>query len=171
MSKILKAILLIILASVLLLAGCPAGSQSPSAAQVGKQAPDFTLQNLDGQSVSLSDFLGKPVLLNFWATWCPPCRHEMPYLQEVYEEWSGKGLVVLAINMGESPFDVKTFTEAYNLSIPALVDVAGNAAHEYNIMSIPTSFFIDSDGIIKQKIIGAFPSTAAIERYLGQIIP
>lgn len=171
MSKILKAILLVILASVLLLVGCPAGFQSSSAAQVGKQAPDFTLQNLDDQSVSLSDFRGKPVLLNFWATWCPPCRHEMPYLQEIYDEWSGKGLVVLAINMGESPFDVKTFMETYNLSIPALVDVAGNAAHKYNIVSIPTSFFIDSDGIIQQKIIGAFPSTAAIERYLSQIMP
>ena len=167
MNKMSKTVLLIILACVLLVTGC----SEPSTAQVGKQAPDFTLQNLDGQSVSLSDFRGKPVLINFWATWCRPCVYEMPYLQETYEEWSSKGLVMLAINMGESPFTVKQFLQAYNLTLPALIDIQGDAARKYNIISIPTSFFVDSDGIIREKIIGAFPNKGTIEQHLDKIMP
>jgi len=87
----LKVVLLIILTLGLLVTSCA----EPSVARVGEPAPDFKLQNLDGQYISLSDLRGKPVLLNFWATWCKFCRDEMPYLQQVYEEWSGKGLVVL----------------------------------------------------------------------------
>jgi len=95
----------------------------------------------------------------------------MPYLQETYEEWSSKGLVMLAINMGESPFTVKQFVQAYNLNLPALIDIQGDAAHKYNIISIPTSFFVDSDGIIREKIIGAFPNKGAIEQHLDKIMP
>lgn len=167
MNKMVKVVSLIILTCVLLVTGCSA----PSVARVGEPAPDFRLENPDGQSVSLSDFRGKPVLLNFWATWCPPCRNEMSYLQEVYEEWSGKGLVVLAINLGEDPTEVKRFLQAQGLSLPVLIDVPGDSAHQYNIFSIPTSFFIDSDGIIQQKIIGAFPSKGAIETHLIEIMP
>ena len=167
MNKMVKVVWLIILTSMLLLTGCSA----PSVARVGGSAPDFRLENLDGQSVSLSDFRGKPVLINFWATWCKPCVHEMPYIQQVYEEWSEKGLVVLAINLGESPFTVKQFLQTYNLTLPVLIDIQGNSAHQYNIMSIPTSFFIDSDGIIRQKIIGAFPNKGAIEQHLTNIMP
>ena len=94
----------------LLVSGCSAGSEL-SEAQVGNLAPDFQLDNLDGKPVALSDLKGKPVLLNFWATWCPPCRDEMPYIQEIYDEWSDEGLVVLAINYGESASRVKEFVQ------------------------------------------------------------
>jgi len=167
MNKMLKVVWLIILTCMLLVTGCSA----PSVAQVGKSAPNFQLENLDGQPVSLSDFRGRPVLLNFWATWCPPCRGEMPYLQEVYEAWSGKGVVVLAINLGESPAQVKGFLETHNLSLPVLIDIPGDSAHQYNISSIPTSFFIDSDGIVREKVLGAFPSKETIETRLIEIMP
>ena len=162
----LKVVWLITLTSMLLVTGC-----SSPVARVGESAPGFRLENLDGQSVSLNDFRGKPVLLNFWATLCRPCVYEMPYMQQVYEEWSGKGLVVLAINIGENPSKVQEFLQALNLSLPVLLDTKENAASKYNIIAIPTSFFIDSDGIIREKIIGAFPSKEAIEKQLDSIMP
>lgn len=169
MNKVFKAALLIILTSGLLVTGCAADTE-PSA-QEGKLAPDFQLQDLDGQSVALSDFRGKPVLLNFWATWCSPCRSEMPYIQQVYDEWSDKGLVVLAINIGESPATVKEFVQAQGFSFPVLLDTKQDVAEKYNIRGIPTTLFIDKDGVIQVKLIGAFPSKAAIEQNLGKIIP
>ena len=166
MNSMLKVILVIILLSGLLITGC----SEPSVARVGEPAPNFQLQNLDGQPVALSDLRGKPVLLNFWATGCPPCRSEMPYIQETYDEWSNKGLVVLAINIGESSSAVKEFVQSYGLSFLVLLDTKQDVAQQYNIRGIPTTFFIDKDGIIQVKIIGAFPSKAAIEKNLSKII-
>ena len=171
----LKVILPIILASGLLIIGYSAGCSPGGSIQVpsvGSPAPDFKFQSPDGQSTSLSSLRGKPVLINFWAIWCPPCRDEMPYLQEIFEGWSDKGLVMLAINVGESPSKVKGFLQSHNLSLPVLLDTKGNIAQKYNIRGIfPTTFFIDKDGIIQVKIIGAFPSKEAIEKKLSKIIP
>jgi len=165
----LKVILLIVLALGLLITGCSGGtSQEPV---VGKSAPDFQLKNLDGQSISLSDLQGKPVLINFWAIRCPPCRSEMPYIQQVYDEWHSKGLVVLAINIGESTSQIEEFMQSQGLSLPVLLDKGGSVAQRYNIMGIPTTFFIDKEGIIQEKIIGAFQNKAQIEKRLGKIIP
>ena len=173
MNKILQVILTVALVSGMLITGCTAGSGSsePATATIGQPAPDFKLQNLDGESVSLSDFKGKAVLVNFWATWCGPCRIEMPYLQEIYEEWSEQGLVLLAVNIGESPAKVKDFMEKYNLSFPVLLDAKTTVAREYNVSGIPTTFFIDKDGVIQVKIVGAFSNTAQIESSLSKIIP
>jgi thiol-disulfide isomerase/thioredoxin len=170
MYKMYKAILLIILPLMLLVTGCLAGRE-PSGAQVGELAPDFQLQSLGGEAISLSELRGSPVMLNFWTTWCPPCRAEMPYIQQIYEEWSGRGLVLLAINIGESSAQAKGFLEFYNLSLPVLLDTKKNVARKYNITGIPATFFIDEDGIIQEKIIGAFPSKEAIEGYLDSIMP
>lgn len=139
--------------------------------RVGNLAPDFQLQNLDGQSISLSGLQGKPVLLNFWATQCPPCRSEMPYLQEIYNEWSDKELTLVAINIGESSAKVERFMQSQNLSLPVLLDTKQDVAQKYGIQYIPTTFFIDKDGIIQEKIIGAFSSKAQIEMSLSKIIP
>ena len=164
--KIVTTILVLILTTVLLVAGCSA--QAP---RVGELAPDFQFQDVDGQFAFLSDLRGNPVLINFWASWCGPCRYEMPFIQEVYEEWSGQGLVVLAINKGESLSTVKDFMQSYNLSFPALLDINQYVALEYNIRSIPTTFFIDKDGIIQAIKVGPFLSKAEIENSLSKIIP
>ena len=169
MNKLLTAILVMILTSGLLITGCATGSEPT--ATVGQTAPDFQLQNLDGQSISLSDFKGKPVLVNFWATRCPPCVFEMPYLQEIYDEWSGKGLILLAINIGESSSKVEQFLQDHNLSLPVLLDTRAVVAQRYSIQYIPTTFFIDKDGIIQEKIIGAFPNKEAIENRVSKIMP
>ena len=173
MTKMLKVMLVITLVSVLtpglVMAGC-----SPSSAQgveVGNLAPDFQLQNLDGQTVSLGNLQGKPVLINFWATWCPPCRDEMPYIQEIYEEWSDKGLEVLAINKGESSSTVEEFIQSHTLSFTVLLDTTQDVAQRYNIQYIPTTFFIDKDGIIQDKVIGPFQNKTQIENRLCKIMP
>jgi len=151
----------------MLLAGCAGeNSQNP---WIGKPAPEFHLSSLDGQSVSLSDLKGKMVIINFWQIRCDPCRMEMPYLQQVYDEWQGKGLVLLAINIGESPSQVAKFMQSQGLSLPVLLDGEGNIAVMYNVRAIPTTFFIDRDGIIQDVKVGAFQSKAEIESSLSRL--
>ena len=169
MSKMLRVILALLTLG-LLITSCSGGSE-PQTATVGQPAPDFELQNPDGESISLSDFKGKPVLINFWASWCDPCVSEMSYLEEIYDEWSDKGLMLLAINNGESSATVESFLQGNNLSFPVVLDTKTVVVRKYNIQFLPTTFFIDKDGIIQEKVIGAFPSKAAIEKRLSKIIP
>jgi len=173
MTKRVKVMLVITLVSVLtsglVMAGC--SSSSTQGVEVGDLAPDFQLQNLDGQTISLGNLRGKPVLINFWATWCGPCRGEMPYIQEIYEEWTNKGLVVLTINMGESSSKAEEFRQSYNLSFTVLLDAKQDVAQKYNIQYIPTTFFLDKDGIIQDKVIGAFQNKTQIENRLSEIMP
>lgn len=167
MPKALKIIPLLILTSVVLVASC-----SVEAPQIGKRAPSFQISNADGQSISLSDFRGgKPVLLNFWTTWCVGCELEMRYIQEVYDEWSERGLVVLTINIGEGPGKVEEFMRGHSLSFPVVLDMAGNVARQYNIRGLPTTYFIDSSGVIQDIKIAAFLSVAEIEDRLSKISP
>ncbi|GAG94570.1 unnamed protein product, partial [marine sediment metagenome] len=127
--------------------------------------------NLEGQPISLSDFRGKPVLVNFWAVRCPPCRFEMPFIQAIFEESSDTELVVLAVDIGEAPSTVKDFIQSGNFSFPVLLDTGQDVALEYNIRAIPTTFLIDKDGIIQVIKVGAFPSMLEIKRSLSKIIP
>ena len=174
MDRLRRIILVIMLALVsvsgLATAGC-SSSVPAEGIKVGKLAPDFQLQSLDGQAVSLSDFRGKGVLLNFWASWCGPCRYEMPFLQRVYEERSGQGLVILSVNVGESQSKVKEFMESSNLSFLTLLDTSEKVALKYNIRAIPTTFFIDKDGIIQDLKVGAFSSEAELAARLSKITP
>ena len=176
----IKIFLVIILALVVamgfLMAGCSSGRPSQGTSGEGSPsvnlAPDFKLSGLDGQFVSLADFQGSPVILNFWAISCPPCRYEMPFLEEVYREWSDKGLVLLAINVGEKPRAVWEFLQNYGYSFPVLLDLDMGVAAEYNILNwgIPVSYFIDKDGVIQYIKISAFLSKAEIISYLDKII-
>lgn len=169
MGKSLRLVPPIMLTLILWVTGCSAGYQP--LVKVGERAPDFQLQNLEGETISLSDFRGKPVLINFWATWCPPCRVEMPYLQQIYDEWSEKGLVLLAIDLAESPAKIGDFLRTNNLSLPVLLDTDMNVSRRYNVSPIPTTFFVDRNGIIQSKVIGAFPNKEAIEEHLAQMFP
>ena len=109
-------------------------------------------------------------MLNFWGTWCHPCVSEMPFIQRVYEEQSAKGLVLLAINIGGTSSQVEEFLQGHNLSLPVLLDAKQLVARKYGISAIPTTFFIDKDGIIQEKVIGAFPNKAEIEKRLNKIL-
>jgi peroxiredoxin len=169
MNKVLKVVIPIILA-ISLLTGCSADSVQ-SEPKVGQKAPDFRLQNLNGQTVSLEDLLGKAILLNFWATWCGPCRGEMPYLEEIYQDWSDDELILLTVNYGESASQAKNFLQSNNLTLPVLLDSRKVVAEQYYITAIPTTFFIDKDGIIQDKVVGSFRDKASIESYINKIIP
>ncbi|MCY9657166.1 TlpA disulfide reductase family protein [Paenibacillus chondroitinus] len=125
---------------------------------VGNRAPDFELQSLEGKPVKLSDFKGKKVLLNFWATWCPPCRTEMPHMEKFYKEFQNADTVVLAVNLTmteKSADDVPKFVDAFGLTFPVVKDEKGEVSGNYEVMAYPTSYIIDSQGIIRDKFQGA----------------
>ncbi len=136
--------------------------------QVGETAPDFTLSDLDGNAYSLSDFRGKPVMINFWATWCGPCRVEMPEMQKAFEQYGPEGFTILALNQDESAETVQDFFyDQLNLTFTPLLDNNSIVAADYGAFGIyPTSFFIDSDGVVAAVHRG--PATLEqIEAYLS----
>lgn len=143
----------------------------PVGTQVGNLAPDFTLKDLNGENVTLSELRGSPVLINFWATWCYWCLVEMPFLEEVYEEQSKKGLVMLAIDVGESSATVTSFMESNNISLPVLLDVSGVTPGKYNLRGYPTTYFLDKNGVIQGFKIGAFLDKESLEEYVRKIVP
>ena len=169
---VLAAILAMVLTGSTIALGCSARESPARGVEIGNLAPDFQLDDLDGQSVALSDFKGKPVLVNFWASWCPPCRSEMPFIQDTFtdKKWADEGLVVLAIDIGESPSAVSEFVKKYGLTFPVLLDITQDVSLEYYVRGIPTTFFIDREGIIREIRIGAFSSVTEIERSLKKII-
>lgn len=120
----------------------------------GEVAPNFTLPSLDGEPMSLSDFRGQPVLINFWATWCPPCRNEMPAIQRVYAGQTHGTFVVVAINLRESEDTVRSFVEEMGLSFPILLDERGEVMERYKVMGLPSSFFLAPDGTIHVRRVG-----------------
>jgi peroxiredoxin len=133
----------------------PASSATIQIAPVRESlAPDFTLFNTLGEEVQLSRFKGQAILINFWATWCGPCRIEMPALQDRFERYQDDGLVVLAVDFDESQEDVAFFGEELGLTFELLLDPGGDIQSLYRIIGYPTSYFVDSQGIVKVKHIG-----------------
>jgi peroxiredoxin len=124
--------------------------------QPGNRAPDFTLETVEGEKVKLSDLKGKVVLVNLWATWCPPCRAEMPEMVRFYKDHSSKKMELLAVNLtsSDSVEDAKKFAKEYKLPFPVLLDKDGTVGDTYRTVTIPTTFVIGPDGIIKQKHVG-----------------
>lgn len=121
----------------------------------GMPAPDFTLPDLDGKMVSLSDHRGEVVLLNIWATWCPPCVEEMPSMEKLYRELKDENFEILAVSIDVSGAKaVLPFMEKHKLSFPALTDTGGILQRLYQTTGVPESFIIDENGIIVEKVIG-----------------
>ena len=140
-------------------------------ARVGDAAPDFKLQDLDGNEVSLADMQGKAVMVNFWATTCAPCRHEMPAMQEIFEEYADQGFEILAVNQDLNEEDVAPFFyEEFGLTFTPVLDPRKAVAHEYGVFALPFSFFIDADGIIQSVKIGA-ATKGELETATQQILP
>lgn len=122
--------------------------------QEGEKAPNFALTTLEGETVQLSDYRGKAVLLNFWGTWCEPCRTEMPALQIAYNEYKKQGFEVLAVNIAETDVAVSSFVQQYQLNFPVLMDRNREVTELYDIVPIPSSFFIDKEGNISKIVEG-----------------
>lgn len=134
----------------------------------GSLAPDFTLTTVDGESVSLSQLRGKTVLLNFWATWCGPCRIEMPAIQSRFEEFKDEGLVVLAVDFDESQQAVAEFRDEFGLTFTLLLDPGAEIQKLYRNRSYPASFFIDSQGVVQVQHIGVM-TEGQLDGYLQQL--
>lgn len=168
----------IILCIAILVGGCTPGTPSGNATlnvnegiAIGNRAPDFQLPTMDGKTVKLSDYRGKPVLLNFWATWCGPCRYEVPFLEQINDTYTSQGLVMLAVDIGENATTIQNFMTSLNVSLPVLMDANSAVSKKYGLTGIPTTLLLDKDGIIRFKIIGAFQNKAAIEEALKTIMP
>jgi peroxiredoxin len=142
------------------------------APQQGFLAPDFHLTTLNGESYTLSELRGAPVLINFWASWCPPCRSEMPAIQRVYDEFQDQGFTVLAVNTTyqDNLGDAITFAQIRKLTFPILLDRDASVANLYEVRSLPTTFFVDPQGIISEVVVGGPMSEALLRIRTEQIM-
>jgi peroxiredoxin len=135
---------------------------------VGAPAPVITAETVDGEQVSLSGLRGKVVILNFWATWCAPCREEMPALQERYEKYKDSDLVVLAVDFDETADDVRAFRDQLGLTFPVLLDPGAAIQQLYRVRGYPTTYFVDRDGTIQVQHIGVMFEDQ-LDGYLTQL--
>lgn len=142
------------------------------APQQGFLAPDFKLQATTGETIALSDLRGQAVLVNLWATWCPPCRAEMQSIEKVYQEYKEQGFTVLAVNMTyqDDPTAVMPFVSEQALTFPILLDETGGVGIAYQLRSLPSSYFIRRDGIINEVVIGGPMSEALLRTRIEAIL-
>lgn len=136
----------------------------------GFLAPDFSLVNLDGEKVRLEDFHGQPVIVNFWASWCPPCRAEMPTFQKIYTEYKAQGLVILGVNSLESRSTAVDFAQSHALTFPILLDEDGTVSNRYRADSLPTTLFIRKNGIISEVMYGGPLSEALLRIQVDNLL-
>ncbi|MGD6966871.1 thiol-disulfide oxidoreductase ResA [Rossellomorea vietnamensis] len=138
--------------------------------KAGDQAPDFVLQDMEGNTHQLSDYKGQGVFLNFWGTWCKPCEKEMPYMENQYQAFKDKGVQILAVNVGESDFQVNKFIAEHDLTFPVVVDSEIDVQNAYGIKPLPTTLLVDENGIIQRIITGEMTETD-IEQHMESIKP
>lgn len=186
-----KGIRVILLLASLLLAGCgsqPQVSTELTAAglanlaeistaninngqtgrKIGDPAPDFNLQFADGNKARLSDYKGRPVIMNFWATWCPPCREEMPGFVNVYNRYKADNVLVIGVNAQETAAEAADFARSYQMTFPVALDGRGELMQLYNVRGLPTTVFIDKEGRIAGMWSGLLPE-AELEVSLAEL--
>jgi peroxiredoxin len=136
----------------------------------GSVAPDFILTDLDGNQLQLSDYKGQGVFLNFWGTWCPPCKDEMPYMESQYNAFKDKGVHVIAVDADESKLAVEKFVKQYELTFPVVIDKGSEVIGSYNVGPLPTTFLINPNGIIVKKITGRMDEET-IKKHMESVRP
>ena len=146
--------------------------QLSAVAKEGFTAPDFTLDLLDGGSFALSDLHGKVVLVNFWTSWCPPCRLEMPAIERTYRSYKDLGFVVIGLNLTaqDSEKDVANFIKEFDLTFPIALDRDSTVGNLYRVTALPTSYFIDRNGVIRSVIVGGPMSEAVIQSKVEELL-
>lgn len=150
--------------------GQPLGADRGNGPGLGKPAPEFSLLGLDGTVLRLSDLRGKIVLVNFWATWCVPCRKEFPELVKAYEENKGD-VVVVGVDLQENVDQVRAFAEDFGARFPIVIDEKGEVADAYRVLGLPSSYFIDRDGVLRGQYFGAMTSSIIAERLQEARLP
>ncbi len=147
------------------------GGRIPSPRE-GFLAPDFTLDLLTGGEMTLSEQKGKVVIINLWASWCPPCKAEMPALQEVYLANRDRGLEVLAVNTTyqDQESDAAAFVQDFNLTFPILLERTGAVARQYQLRAMPSTFFVDREGVIRKVIIGGPMSEVTLQTVVEELL-
>ncbi len=138
----------------------------------GFAAPEFDLETLDGDRVRLSDLRGQVVVVNLWASWCPPCRAEMPALQQLYDAHRDEGLVVLALNATDqdSSAAARAFVTDHGLTFPVVLDPAGEASRAYGLRAMPSTFVVDRQGVIREVLIGGPVSLATLRSLVSPLL-
>jgi cytochrome c biogenesis protein CcmG/thiol:disulfide interchange protein DsbE len=170
-----SVIILLVSAGWIWFSASPTGATTQGAIPVprqGFQAPDFELPNTKGEIIRLSSLRGQPVILNLWASWCTPCRAEMPAIQKVYEQYAGQGLVVLGVNASnQDNIQAATqFVEDNGLTFPILWDIDGQASQLYLLSALPTTFLIDGKGIIQEVVVGGPMAEALLKIRVEQLL-
>ncbi|MCL2761108.1 MAG: TlpA family protein disulfide reductase [Desulfuromonadales bacterium] len=182
--KRIAVIVIIIIMAVAIIAGCkksetsaPATSQqtqtsTPVAVVEGAIAPDFTVQDLSGKEQKLSDLKGKVVLVNFWATWCPPCREEIPSMMKLNKAMAGKPFQLLAISIDEGgKKDIEAFFKKTGMNLPAYLDSNGALGTLYGITGVPETIIVDKQGIVQKRVVGGIDWVGAdAMTYLNDLI-
>lgn len=163
-------IVVVLLAAVVYSVYSAATKDERAVLQVGDKAPDFTLTDLNGQQHQLSEYKGKGVVLNFWGTWCKPCKKEMPALDAQYKQFHDQGVELLAINIAESTYAVENFVSRYDLTFPVAIDDKKSVMRAYNIDPLPTTILVDATGHIANIITGEM-TEADIQNYMTTIQP
>ena len=143
----------------------------PPSPREGFSAPDFTLEQLGGGQVTLSQLRGKVVMINLWASWCAPCRIEMPAIEKVYRVYKDQGFVVLGLNttFQDSEFEAAAFVKQLDLTFPILLDRSGATSNRYQLRALPSTYFVDRKGIIRAAVFGAM-NDALIESKVAELV-
>lgn len=156
----------LLLALALLLAACSGGQSAMP--KVGQPAPDLTVTTLNGDTIKISELRGQVVLLNFWATYCDPCRAEMPAMEKIYKEVAGKGGTIIAVDQKEGGATVSKFVDEFQISFPIALDEKGAAGAAYGVQYMPTSFFLDKEGVVRYMKVGQMEE-ATIRQYFASL--
>ncbi|XID94225.1 redoxin domain-containing protein [Paenibacillaceae bacterium WGS1546] len=173
MGRYRKPIQYVILAFVLIVGGYAVGSSFSSKSVVlakGDAPPDFRLADLSNRVHEMKDYEGKPLIINFWGTFCPPCRDEMPALQAQYEKWKDRGLELIGINLSEGKLTVESFVRQVGVDFPILLDIDKQTERKYGLKQYPTTFFISPSGKIDEVVVGSVLTEEEIEKRIERLM-
>ena len=136
--------------------------------RVGKPAPDFTLPLLDGGELALSQYQGRPVVINFWASWCPPCRQEAVALEAAWRAHAGTGVQFIGVDLQDREADARAYIRDFGVTYPNGTDIGGKISVDYGVIGLPVTFFVSREGVVERRFVGAI-SRAKLEEWIGEL--
>lgn len=164
------AILIVLVGTIVFTIYNNATKEQQEVLQIGDQAPDFKLTDLNGKEHQLSEYRGQGVFVNFWGTWCKPCEKEFPLMEKQYQVYKDQGVQILAVNIAQSDYEVRQFAEQRDLTFPIVIDKSKSVMEAYNIRPLPTTLLVNVEGKIVKIVTGEM-SEEDIQSYMEQIKP